>query len=449
MYNVYGCVQFRLGQTYYLCFLFKNQAMNPPIETRITSETGQLEAVLMHRPGPEVENMTPGNAERALYNDILNLSIATTEYDQLQGVLEKVSRVLEISDLLSDILEIQDVRTTLLHDICCNEQICSAAEWLSFLPSGELARQLIEGVPLEKDNLTRYLSEERYLLRPLHNLFFTRDAAMGYNQHMFIGKMANRVRERESLIVEAILRHHPYIDTTSLNPTLALPTPGFNPPVTLEGGDFQVVREDVLLIGTGLRTSTSGIDYVISKLCSETKEARHIIVQELPAFPESFIHLDMVFTVLDRDACMVYAPIVYELNRYRTIHVELDNGRVKRISQEENIPQALKKLGISLQAVSCGGQADTWIQEREQWHSGANFFSFAPGKIIGYERNVHTLNELSRHGFEVISATEVMAGVKHPGEYNRCVVTIEGSELARGGGGARCMTLPLRRGLLS
>lgn len=423
--------------------------MNPPIKTRITSEIGQLEAVMMHRPGPEVENMTPGNAERALYNDILNLSIASVEYDQLRGVLSKVSQVFEISELLADILENMAVRKSLLNDICCNENICSAAELLMPLSAEELARQLIEGVPLERDNLTRYLSDERYLLRPLHNLFFTRDAAMGFNDIVFMSQMANRVRERESIIVEAILKNHPSVSTNIYNPGLAAPELGLNPQTTLEGGDFLVVREDVLLIGTGVRTTTTGIDYIISKLCSETRESRHIIVQELPAFPESFIHLDMVFTLLDRDACMVYAPIVYELNRYRTIHVELGNGRVKRISQEQNIPQALSKLGISLQAISCGGQADSWIQEREQWHSGANFVAFAPGKIIGYERNVHTLNELNRHGFEVLGAAEVIAGVKDPGGYERCVVTIEGSELARGGGGARCMTLPLRRGLVS
>lgn len=168
-------------------------------------------------------------------------------------------------------------------------------------------------------------------------------------------------------------------------------------------------------------------------------------MQELPAVPESFIHLDMVFTFLDHDACMVYEPIIFELNRYRTIHVVLDNGKVRRITQEANIPEVLKNLGMNLKPVSCGGSADPWIQEREQWHSGANFFAFAPGKVIGYERNIHTLNELNKNGFEIITADDVINGTKSPDDYRRCVVTIQGSELARGGGGARCMTMPVRR----
>lgn len=418
--------------------------MMSKIVTSITSEIGQLEAVILHRPGPEVENMTPQNAERALYSDILNLSIAVKEYDQLKGVLSKICNTLEVSDLLADILEDNEVKHNLIKDICCNEEICSASETLRQLPAEILSRQLIEGVPLVKNSLTTYLSDERYLLRPLHNLFFTRDSAMGVNGSMVIGRMANRVRERESLIMEAIFKHHPMIETITYNPVQSEKEEKWGK-ATLEGGDFQVGRRDILVIGTGVRTSTKGIDFVIDKIKENTSGKRHIIVQELPSVPESFIHLDMVFTFLDHDACMVYEPIIFELNRYRTIHVEIDNGNVKQISQEANIPQCLKKLGMDLKPITCGGKADLWVQEREQWHSGANFFAFAPGKVIGYERNIHTLNELNKNGFEIITAKDVIAGKKSPDNYNRCVVTIAGSELARGGGGARCMTMPVRR----
>ena len=415
------------------------------IVTHISSEIGELEAVILHRPGPEVENMTPQNAERALYSDILNLSIATKEYDQLKGVLSKFAITLEVTDLLAGILGKKEVKNKLLNDICCNEDICEEAPKLAELDEKVLAQQLVEGVPLEKNNLTNYLSEERFLLRPLHNLFFTRDSAMGVNGSMVIGRMANRVRERESIIMEAIFNHHPLFETTTYNPSDAEKDKKFKGKATLEGGDFLVGRKDILVVGTGIRTNTRGIDFVIDQIKLHTKERRHIIVQELPSMPESFIHLDMVFTFLDHDACMVYEPIIFELNRYRTIHVEIDNGVVKQISQVANIPQCLKKLGMDLKTISCGGKADPWIQEREQWHSGANFFAFAPGKVIGYERNIHTLNELNKNGFEIITAKDVIAGKKSPNDYSRCVVTIAGSELARGGGGARCMTMPVRR----
>ena len=102
-------------------------------------------------------------------------------------------------------------------------------------------------------------------------------------------------------------------------------------------------------------------------------------------------------------------------------------------------------MGINLKPILCGGKEDLWFQEREQWHSGANFFAFAPGKIIGYERNVHTVDELNKNGYEVLRAADVISGIANPMNYNKCIVTIQGSELARGGGGARCMTMPVKR----
>ena len=174
------------------------------------------------------------------------------------------------------------------------------------------------------------------------------------------------------------------------------------------------------------------------------KSTHHIIVQELPSTPESFIHLDMVFTNLNTDACMVYEPVVYGLSRYKTIHLKIDNGKVE-ITEESNIPEALKKLGLDLKPIACGGEKDPWTQEREQWHSGANFLAFAPGKVIGYERNINTLEELNRNGFEILKALDVISGKVNPDDYTKCAISIAGSELARGGGGARCMTMPVAR----
>ena len=414
------------------------------MKTRVHSEIGKLEGVIIHTPGSEVENMTPENAERALYSDILNLSIASTEFEQLKGVLKKVSTVFEVKDLLREILNLEGVKEKLLAEICAVEKIDKCDELLS-IPLERLSNLLVEGVALQRNNLTNYLSSERFLLRPLHNLFFTRDSAMGMNDHMLIGKMANPVRERESIIMEAIFRHHPEIETKVLNP--AKPNPGIlsNLKSTIEGGDLQIGREDVFVIGTGVRTSTQGIDFIIENIKHLKKEKHHIIVQELPETPESFIHLDMVFTFLNTNECMVYPPVIFGLSRFRTIHLELENGGVNKIEEHPNIPAALKKLGMDLKPIYCGGTGDSWVQEREQWHSGANFLAFAPGKVIGYKRNVHTIEELTKNGYEVLSAADVIDGKLSPDDYAKCVITIAGSELARGGGGARCMTQPIRR----
>ncbi|MDP4185378.1 MAG: arginine deiminase family protein, partial [Bacteroidota bacterium] len=280
--------------------------------------------------------------------------------------------------------------------------------------------------------------------KPLHNFFFTRDSSISVLDEVLIGKMANKVRERESIIMEAIFKYHPLWGVKTCNPTLPQ-TSKSNLNMTIEGGDVLVARDDILIIGTGCRTSTQGIDFLIDSIKARNGKTRHILVKELPDAPESFIHLDMVFTFLDRDSCMVFEPLMLQKNKYQTIHITIENGTVSSIRNEGNLLKALKRLGIDLNPISCGGNNDSWIQEREQWHSGANFFAFAPGKVIGYERNVHTLEEMNKNGFEIIKADDVISGQINPFHYNKCVVTIAGSELARGGGGARCMTMPLRR----
>lgn len=415
------------------------------MRTNVNSEIGKLEGVIIHTPGSEVENMTPENAERALYSDILNLSIASKEYAQLAGVLEKVTKVFKVKDLLAAILIDDKVRFNLLKEICAKEGILGYENELMQNPPGQLTNFLVEGVVLEKNNLTNYLSGERFLMRPLHNLFFTRDSAMGMNDRMLIGKMANPVRVRESVIMEAIFKSHSEIETTTLNPESAQNGIVRDIKSTLEGGDFQVAREDIFVIGTGVRTSTQGIDFIIDSIKQMKTEPHHIIVQELPSTPESFIHLDMVFTFLNTDACMVYEPVIYKMNRLRTIHIKIENRKVTNIEEVPNIPTALKSLGMDLEPIKCGGENDLWIQEREQWHSGANFFAFAPGKIIGYERNSHTIEALNNRGFDVVNAEDIINGKAELESYKKCVVQIAGSELARGGGGARCMTMPIRR----
>ena len=258
--------------------------------------------------------------------------------------------------------------------------------------------------------------------------------------------MANPVRERESLIMEAIFNNHPTFETKILNPAKPKPGIAVNAKSTIEGGDFQVARENVFVIGTGIRTSTQGIDFIIENIKQLKTETQHIIVQELPSTPESFIHLDMVFTFLNTDSCMLYEPVITKMNRLRTIHIQIENRKVTQIEENPNILVALQKIGIDLNPVFCGSKTDSWIQEREQWHSGANFFAFAPGKVIGYERNSHTIDELNNNGFEVLKAIDVIEGRISVDDYKKCVVLIAGSELARGGGGARCMTMPVRRG---
>lgn len=412
------------------------------IKINVSSEIGRLDAVLLHPPGAEVENMTPRNVQRALYSDILNLSIAREEYRQLQGVLSKVADVYIMDDLLAKVLDNPESRTGLLQRICVSEDATDYYGLLLDMPSRTLAKVLIEGLPARIDTLTAFLKNEYYALYPLYNFYFTRDAAVTIGGSALVCRMANKVRMRESYIMDAIYRSSGVFDCKVVDANDFQPQ---NSPIMMEGGDIIVAREDILLLGNGCRTSSQGIDFMIERFRREHDKGRyHVIVQQLPSEPESFIHLDMVFTFLDRDKCMIFEPLILGDNQYQTVHITISDGKVSKITSAPDILTVLRRLGMDLEPVVCGGP-DEWDQEREQWHSGANCFAFAPGKVITYARNIHTLEELDRAGFSVVSADDVISGKVHVAGDGQYAVTVAGSELPRGGGGARCMTMPLSR----
>ena len=407
----------------------------------VDSEIGRLTGVIMHEPGSEIANMTPETAKRALYSDILNLAVATDEYAQLRGILEQRTRIFQVLDLLADILVNERVREELVGRICEAEDMPDIADTLVECEPGELSHLLIEGVPLVKDNLSRFMSRDRYSLPPLHNLFFARDAASVVGDRVLVSRMANRVRGREACIMEAIFDYHPDLSATTVNPVRL---GGSGSAATIEGGDVLVAAPDILLMGFGGRTNCQAVDFLIER-CRLLGREQHILVQELPRSPESFIHLDMVFTLLDRDCCMVYEPVIMQTHHFDTVHVHVDAAGKVTLREEDTLLSGLSRLGLDLEPLFCGGRQDRWLQEREQWHSGANFFALAPGQVVGYGRNEHTLAELAAADFAVVPARDVIDGGVDLDQMGRCVVTIDGSELARGGGGCRCMTMPVGR----
>ncbi len=402
------------------------------IKPCVESEIGKLDYVILHAPGKEIEHMTPENAHKFLFSDILNYREALENYKDFEGSLKKVTNVLYFKDLLIDILKDADVKENLVFSICEQENLPYMSELLTSFDAEKLATALIEGY----DNKSL---KERYIFPPIPNLFFMRDASFTMYNKVMVSKMATDVRERETMIWTSIFNHSSIIDVESVNPIHRYSMNGRG---SVEGGDVEIARHDIILSGCGSRTSKEGVNALLEHL-RNLGGTRHLITQQLPLEPESFIHLDMVFTLLDKDRCMAYKPVIMNDN-LKTVHYEVDGYEHTKITEENNLIEALDKLGMPLEPIFCGG-GDEYYGAREQWHSGANFFAFAPGKVLGYARNHNTIEALSQNGFEVLKAADVSSGKVNVNDYRRCVVAFEGNELSRGGGGARCMTMPILR----
>ena len=418
-----------------------------PCEVNVSSETGRLRAVLLHRPGVEIERMTPLNAAHALYSDILNKPIVDNEYHYFSGVLERWaasatamdpnvrSQVYYVEDILEELLKDSDIRRYLVEESCdmdnCDDDL---SERLMDMDPKTLAAVLIEGY---EDPEWDGQDEERYLLKPLYNLFFTRDASSTVYNRVLINSMSFEVRERETLIYEAIFRHFFKVDT--------LNAMQWDRDARTEGGDVQIASPDLLCIGQGIRTNTKGIKYLAQTFARE-REQFNILVQELPQKPESFIHLDMVFTFLGKHQCMAFEPMLKKTGLFAgkdTTLISIYKGNIS-YRKVSNLVEGLNSLGWEMEPV-IGGGSDPWVQLREQWHSGANFFALGDGKVMGYRRNTYTVDALDKAGFAVLKAEDIVDGRVNMNDYHKFVAAFPGSELPRAGGGARCMTMPILR----
>ena len=405
----------------------------------IDSEIGALNAVMIHRPGREVENMTPASAAEVLYDDILNLQLAEREHDQLTGVLGRVAEVHEFENLLRDTLADTRMKGLLIDELTALYGCPELAPELKEADDAVLAAQLFHGTPMRKDSLEKYLSPLRHAIPPLPNAFFTRDAVMSVNESVIIGSMAYKARYAEALLLKAIFKYHPSIRSRGF---YFDGTASASEKITIEGGDLLVLRDDLIMIGYSERTTARGID-ALMRAIAEKGGVRNFIVVEIPK-SRATIHLDMIFTMVDRDACVVFEPLITGMNACRAFHVHFEPDEVKRIIEYPGVIEALRTQGLDLKPIACGGD-DALRQEREQWSSGANFFAMAPGHIVGFEHNQATAEALGRNGFSIVTAEQVMRGERDlvPGEPT--LVTMHGSELSRGGGGCRCMTMPLNR----
>lgn len=436
----------------------------PTKPIQVNSEIGALKTVLLKRPGKEVENLTPEIMERLLFDDIPHLRVIQKEHDAFAKALEDNGvEVLYLENLSAEAIDAGDVKESFVEKMLEESNIQSPSvyntlkSYLLNMKTIEMVNTIMAGVrkidvdiakehlsdvaegggdPVEPegtgdayftsdetDHLIDVSNDDDYpfYMDPMPNLYFTRDPAAAMGNGVTINRMMFEARQRESLFMETIIKHHPRFAENGIKVWRDR-----NHTSYIEGGDELVLNDKVLAIGISQRTSAQAIEELAIELFDQGAPFEKVLAIKIPNV-RAMMHLDTVFTMVDYDKFTIH-PGIQRIGGSIDIYIlekSDDPGKVN-ITHKTNLKEVLKEaLGVEeLTLIPCGG-GDAIAAPREQWNDGSNTLAIAPGVVVTYDRN-HISNDLMReHGIKVIE--------------------IASSELSRGRGGPRCMSMPLVR----
>lgn len=398
---------------------------------RLNSEFGTLKAVLMHRPGKEIDRLTPYNKEFLLFDDVPYLEALQREHDAFSNLVKESTgaMVYQLRELLIRVLYDQKILLQLMREslkrsgmVHLAEEILerySTAECAGILTAGLKVHELRRKLP--KLNAGE-LMEFAFVISPCPNLYFQRDPMALTPGGVIFSSMRMEGRQREADLLRTIFENYPDFKD-SIN--RLYPVLGHDNPPSIEGGDVIILSQKAVAIGNSERTDEKAIYHAAKAMLAEGTVER-VYEVHLP-HKRQFMHLDTVFTILDENLVLTYPDAmnaVLQTSLYTLKEIKDDKVHIKREVLKESLLTVLEREIPHLEILhTAAGNPDYAM--REQWFDGANVFAIGPRRVISYNRNIHTNRALRNMGVEVLE--------------------IPSSELSRGLGGPRCMTMPISR----